>query len=59
MLEVFGINKHQWIAHWQAYSDVKYLEDMKGKKSLQVMPEKVATLKDSEIEKPRKTSMTI
>lgn len=32
MLEVFGINKHQWIAHWQAYSDVKYLEDMKGKK---------------------------
>lgn len=59
MLEVFGINKHRWIAHRQAYSDVKYLEDTKRKKSLQVMPEKVATLKDSEIEKPRKNSMTI
>lgn len=34
MLEVFGINKHQWTAHWQAYRDVKYLEDMRGKKSL-------------------------
>lgn len=60
MLEVFGINKHQWIAHWQAYRDVKYLEDMKGKKkSLKVMPEKVAALKDSEIENPSNNSMTI
>lgn len=43
MLEVFGINKQQWTAHWQA-SDVKYLEDMREKKPLQVMPEKVAIL---------------
>lgn len=47
MREVFDINKHPWIARWQAYNDVKYLEETWGKKSLLVMPEKVDILKDS------------
>lgn len=33
MLEVFGINKHQRISHWQAYSDVKDLRRHEEKKN--------------------------